>query len=373
MTKVAVLFGGRSAEHEVSLQSAINVVNSMDRERFSPVLIGIDKRGKWFLNEQSLHLLNPENPELIALTDQQKEIALLANGPSGKLIPLEAQSNADQFPTDIDVLFPVLHGPYGEDGTIQGLAKLADIPCVGAGVLGSAVGMDKDVMKRLLRDAGIPISPFVTVYRHTKSQWTYAKACGQLAMDAATAPDLYVKPANMGSSVGISRVRSEEEFAAAVEYALEYDIKIIVEVGLKGRELECAVLGNDFPQASGIGEVVPADGFYSYKAKYVDADGAALIIPAELTPAEETLLKETAVRTFQALCCRGLGRVDMFLTPEGSAYVNEINTLPGFTNISMYPKLWEHSGLGQKELVTKLIELALEDFEAGKNLKVDAT
>ncbi|MBN2510361.1 MAG: D-alanine--D-alanine ligase [Spirochaetales bacterium] len=372
MITVAVLFGGRSAEHEVSLQSAVNVVNSMDRDRFNPVLIGIDKQGKWYLNDRSLHLLNQDSPGTIALASGQTEIALIANGPSGMLMPLCPEERDIELPRKIDALFPVLHGPYGEDGTVQGLARLADLPCVGAGVLGSAVGMDKDVMKRLLRDAGVLVSPFVTLYSSTRQDWTYEKVCQTLDLDPAAGSDLYVKPANMGSSVGISRVCSEDDLRAAVETAFSYDTKIIIEAGIKGRELECAVLGNDEPKASEIGEIVPADGFYSYKAKYIDADGAALIIPAPLASHQSDALKEAALKTYRALCCRGMGRVDMFLTPGDQVYVNEINTLPGFTNISMYPKLWEHSGLSQKNLISRLIDLAIEDFETRKSLKVDA-
>jgi D-alanine-D-alanine ligase len=257
----------------------------------------------------------------------------------------------------IDVLFPVLHGPYGEDGTIQGLAKLADIPCVGAGVLGSAVGMDKDVMKRLLKEAGIPISPFLVL--RASDQIDYRTAAAELG------PNLYVKPANLGSSVGISRVRREEEFRPAVRHAFRYDTKVIVESEIAGREIECGVLGNEEPIASVPGEVRSVDGFYSYEAKYIDEHGAELFIPADLTDAERTLVQETAIRAFTTLCCEGMARIDGFLTAaseqtETTFVINEINTIPGFTRISMYPKLFEASGISYRELIDRLIELAIE-------------
>ncbi len=240
---------------------------------------------------------------------------------------------------NIDVIFPVLHGPYGEDGTIQGLARLANLPCVGAGILGSSVGMDKDVMKRLLRDAGIPIGRFVTITALTRSWFTYAGLAKELSKV------LYVKPANLGSSVGISRVQNEDEFIKALDHAFSYDLKVVVEEEIKGREIECAVLGNEEPRASIPGEVIPHAAFYSYEAKYIDDDGAGLEIPARLTPDQVTRVQEIAVNTFTTLECLGMARVDVFLTPDDRIIVNEINTIPGFTSISMYPKLWEISGV----------------------------
>ena len=354
------MFGGRSAEHEVSLQSAKNVIESLDKKKYEPVLIGIDKEGRWFLNENSIQLLNSGDPRLIQLSDRQHEIAITPTGSNSQLISLHEKS---RFPK-IDVIFPVLHGPYGEDGTIQGLAKLANIPCVGPGILGSAVGMDKDVMKRLLRDAGIPNARFVTLSAMNRDRVSYD------ALKAKLGHTLFIKPANMGSSVGISKVRNEAEFQQAIKLAFEYDVKVIVEEEIKGREIECAILGNDNPVASVPGEIIPSAEFYSYQAKYIDEDGAALSIPARLPEHLVKQVQDLALQAFRVLECQGMSRVDIFLTPDDKLYVNEINTIPGFTKISMYPKLWEHSGISYSELVDKLIQLAIEDHEKRSKLKV---
>jgi D-alanine-D-alanine ligase len=358
--RVAIVFGGRSAEHEVSLQSAKNVIESLDKEKYEPVLIGIDKEGRWYLNENSIQLLDSSDPKLIRLSDSKNQVALTPNGAASKLISLEKNSNMGR----VDVLFPVLHGPYGEDGTIQGLAKLANLPCVGAGILGSSVGMDKDVMKRLLRDSGIPIGKFVTITASNKSIHTYESISAQLG---AT---LFVKPANLGSSVGISKVRNVKEFNTALDVAFSYDLKVVVEEEIKGREIECAILGNENPMASIPGEVIPHTDFYSYEAKYIDGDGAGLEIPAKLPAHLVKKIQEIAVATFKCLECLGLARVDVFLTPDERVIVNEINTIPGFTKISMYPKLWEFSGVPYNELVDRLIKLAIDDFNQRNKLKV---
>jgi D-alanine-D-alanine ligase len=358
--KIAVVFGGRSAEHEVSLQSALNVIGCLDRKLYEPVLIGIDKDGRWFLNENSIRLLHAGDPKLIRLSTGGQEIALTPNGSGSGLISL---SNHESL-GNVDVIFPVLHGPYGEDGTIQGLARLANLPCVGAGILGSSVGMDKDVMKRLLRDAGIPIGRFVTITGTGRKGYTYA------ALKAHLGSVLFVKPANLGSSVGISKVRNAEEFNRALDLAFEYDLKLVVEEEIKGREIECAVLGNEEPQASVPGEITPHADFYSYEAKYIDEDGAGLEIPAKLSPRLTRQVQEIAVKTFTVLECLGMARVDMFVTPEDRIIVNEINTLPGFTSISMYPKLWNFSGISNTQLVDRLIKLAVEDYQKRSKLKV---
>ena len=358
--KVAILFGGRSAEHEVSLQSASNVIESLDKEQYEPVLIGIDKEGRWFLNENSMQVVDGGDPKLIRLMENQHEVALTPNGSGSSLISLTTHKNLGK----VDVIFPVLHGPFGEDGTIQGLARLANLPCVGAGILGSAVGMDKDVMKRLLRDAGIPVGRFITLTAGTRNSYNYHDLVAELGKV------LFVKPANMGSSVGISRVGNEEEFKTALDLAFAYDVKVVVEEEIRGREIECAVLGNEVPVASIPGEIIPRAGFYSYKAKYIDDDGAGLEIPARLTPAMVQEVQEIAVATFRALECRGMARVDVFLTDDNRVIVNEINTIPGFTRISMYPKLWEITGVSYTELVSRLIGLALDDFEKRNRLKV---
>jgi D-alanine-D-alanine ligase len=358
--KVAIVFGGRSAEHEVSLQSALNVIASLDRNLYEPVLIGIDKDGRWFLNDNSIQLLHAGDPKLIRLSAGNKEVALTPNGAGSSLINLSGQESLG----NVDVIFPVLHGPYGEDGTIQGLARLANLPCVGAGILGSSVGMDKDVMKRLLRDAGITIGRFVTITGSTRSRYTYAGLSKELS------PVLFVKPANLGSSVGISKVRNEKEFVKAMDLAFEYDLKVVVEEEIIGREIECAVLGNEAPQASVPGEIIPHADFYSYEAKYIDDDGAGLEIPARMSPELAQQVQEIAIHTYITLECLGMARVDVFLTPDNRIIVNEINTLPGFTSISMYPKLWKFSGISNTELVDRLIKLAVDDYEKRSKLKV---
>jgi len=358
--RVAVVFGGRSAEHEVSLQSARNVIESLDANRYEPVLIGIDKEGRWYLNENSIQLLDAGDPKLIRLSGGENEIALTPNGSGSRIISLTGNPSIGK----VDVIFPVLHGPYGEDGSVQGLAKLANLPCVGAGILGSSVGMDKDVMKRLLRDAGIPIGRFVTLTPNTRNLYSYEELSGALSKI------LFVKPANLGSSVGISKVRDEKEYIKALDLAFSYDLKVVVEEEIIGREIECAVLGNENPKASIPGEVVPHTDFYSYEAKYIDEHGAGLEIPAKLPPHLVKKVQEIAVATFKTLECLGLARVDVFLTEDERVIVNEINTIPGFTKISMYPKLWEISGIPYTELVVRLIELAIDDYEKRNKLKV---
>jgi D-alanine-D-alanine ligase len=356
--RIGVVFGGRSAEHEVSVQSAKNILEAMDRSKYDTVLIGIDGEGRWYLNDRALPLLQSgrQLPKLIV--DGATEVALAARGSESQLIDLSAHRGIGT----LDVLFPVLHGPYGEDGTVQGLSKLADIPCVGPGVLGSAVGMDKDVAKRLLRDARIPIARFVTLYRGG------GQATGFEELRIALGLPLFVKPANSGSSVGVSKVRSEPEYTKAVELAFRYDTKVLVEEFIDGREIECAVLGNADPIASIPGEVLPSHDFYDYEAKYIDEHGAALEIPARLDPSMTEEVRRLAVRSFQTLCCEGMARVDMFLEQGGRIVVNEINTIPGFTRISMYPKLWEASGIPYGELIDRLIQLAIERFRIEQGL-----
>ncbi len=358
--KVAILFGGRSAEHEVSLQSASNVIESLDRGKYEPVLIGIDKAGQWFLNESSMKVINVHDPVSIKLNASGSQVVLTPNGINSSLISIDDGRVLEK----IDVIFPVLHGPFGEDGSIQGLAKLANIPCVGAGILGSAVGMDKDVMKRLLREAGIPVARFVTLFAGNREKISYDALAAQLGQI------MFVKPANLGSSVGISKVRNEKEFIKAIELAFEYDLKVIVEEEIKAREIECAVLGNEEPMASVPGEIIPHADFYSYHAKYIDEDGAGLSIPAQLPEYLCKQIQDLAVRTFRVLDCLGMARIDMFLTNDEKIYVNEINTIPGFTKISMYPKLWEYSGISYTKLIDRLIELAIADHSRRNKLKV---
>jgi len=355
--RVGILFGGKSAEHEVSLQSAKNIFDAIDREKYEPILIGIDKSGRWLLNDESSFLINANDPKRIRLNTSSDAVALVPQS-KGTISNLSALKNDKA----IDVIFPILHGPFGEDGTVQGLLKLADIPFVGSGVLASAVGMDKDVMKRLLRDAGLPIGKFRSL-RADDDVPSYEEISSELGSP------VFVKPANMGSSVGVSKVKKERHYLAALRDAFEYDTKVVIEEFIPGRELECSVLGGSEVMASIPGEVISRHEFYSYKAKYIDKKGAELIIPAKVSVEIIQRVQELAIAVFKTLCCEGLSRVDFFLKEDGSVVINEINTMPGFTRISMYPKLWEASGISYTQLIDKLIAFALERFEKEKQLK----
>ncbi|MDR0557973.1 MAG: D-alanine--D-alanine ligase [Treponema sp.] len=361
---VGILFGGKSAEHEVSLQSALNVFDAIDRNKYNPILIGIDKAGKWH-SAQSLggFILNAGDPKRIALNTKSAGAALLPES-YGKLLYVDAADLPEekQSAWTLDVVFPILHGPSGEDGTTQGLLKLAGVPFVGAGVLGSAVGMDKDVMKRLLRDAGLPIGAFISLQSHERIP-DYESVVNRLG------ETVFVKPANMGSSVGVNKARSEAEYLKSVREAFGYDTKIIIEECIQGREIECSVLGNETVIASLPGEVISSGEFYSYNAKYLDENGARLEIPANLPPDTVALIQDLAIKTFKTLSGEGLSRIDFFLRPDNTPIVNEINTMPGFTKISMYPKLWEASGVSYSDLIDRLIELAIQRFEKEKRLK----
>lgn len=355
--RVAILFGGKSAEHEVSLQSARNVATALDREKYEPVYIGINKAGQWLapgISQRYLELSTKQQQS--RGPEKSREVVMLA--PSGEGV---LTRNSGTVEGKIDVVFPVLHGPFGEDGTVQGLLKLADVPFVGADVLGSAVGMDKDVMKRLLRDGGIPVANFVAVRSHERLKFADAKK--KLGLP------LFVKPANLGSSVGVSKVRTEKEFKEALAHAFEFDTKVLVEEFVDGREIECSVLGNDNPIASLLGELVIKSEFYSYEAKYLDPDAMVPEIPARIPKDTTKKIQDMAIAAFKALECAGMGRVDFFLGKDGRILVNEINTIPGFTNISMYPKMWEASGLPYSKLIDRLIELALERHAKERKLR----
>jgi D-alanine-D-alanine ligase len=363
---VGVVFGGRSGEHEISLRSARCVVDAIDRNKYGVSLIGIDRGGHWHLLEEAAFRRLTDAP-LPALNGTGSEVMLLPTPTMGTLLE---RHKPEQPIGKLDVIFPVLHGPYGEDGTVQGLLELADIPYVGAGVLGSAVGMDKDVQKRLLRGAGIPVVPFIVT---TRARWR-ADAAAVSAQACALGLPLFVKPANLGSSVGITKVKAATDLAAAVANALEYDDKVLIEKGVDAREIECAVLGNEDPQASVPGEICPRAEFYSYQAKYIDDNGATLLIPAPLTEAETAAVRTLAVQVFQLLDCAGMARIDFFLE-RGTRqwYVNELNSIPGFTTISMYPKLWEASGLPYRQLIDRLIGLALDRHARRRALKKSYT
>ncbi|PYS10618.1 MAG: D-alanine--D-alanine ligase A [Acidobacteria bacterium] len=335
--RVGVIFGGRSGEHEVSLRSAESILKALDRNKYEVVPIGITHEGRWLASTKAVAMLPAKDQIQKVLTD-------------GEPITLPAEPASQAI---VDVIFPILHGTYGEDGTMQGFLELANVPYVGAGVLGSAIGMDKDVMKRLLREAGLPIVDYWTVRKTDLDAF--------LSAHISNLPyPVFVKPANLGSSVGITKVHAAEELPAALETAAQYDRKIVVEQGVDAREIEISVLGNDDPVASLPGEIIPSREFYDYKAKYVDED-SRLLIPAPLEAIQTNDAQRLAVAAFKVLECSGMARADLFLERiTGKFYVNEINTLPGFTSISMYPKLWEASGIPYSELIDRLITLAIE-------------
>src|SRR6202142_2732908 len=390
--RVGILFGGRSGEHEVSLLSAASVLNAIDKTKYEVVPIGITKDGRWLTAEHAEKLLKGEkhaadpvdkNVRAAPVTqlragdpESTPGAAVLATGASVIVPPEPTRRDAGlaPFQTDaslrrvsdrainVDVIFPVLHGTFGEDGTIQGLLELADIAYVGAGVLGSAAGMDKDIMKSLFIAAGIPIVKHVTILR---SAWENGPKQVEKRVESKLTYPVFVKPANLGSSVGISKAHNRKELGPAIEEAAKFDRKIVIEQGVggnkdKAREIECSVLGNDDPAASVPGEIVPGKEFYDYTAKYVD-EGSQLIIPAKLTKSETKKVQALAVAAFKAVDCSGLARVDFLMDPKTrKIYLNEINTMPGFTSISMYPKMWAASGLEYPKLIERLIELGLE-------------
>lgn len=360
--RVGILFGGRSAEHEVSLLSAKSVVDAMDKNKYEIVLIGINKAGEWFLHEDMNHcLLNANDAKVIQLKVADEHVTMVAKENGNPLVSLKGRT----LNCPVDVIFPILHGPYGEDGTIQGLLKLANIPFVGASVLASAVAMDKDVMKRLLRDAGIRTANFLVFHKHDMANLSFDYIEKTLGLP------FFIKPANLGSSVGISKIKNRTEFKEKVEHAFQYDRKILIEEFIEGREIECSVLGNEHPMASLPGELIPQHEFYSYEAKYLDENGALFEIPARISEAECQNIQALAKESYKVLCCEGMARVDMFLKKDSSVIVNELNTIPGFTQISMYPKMWAASGLTYSALIDKLIELAIQRFEAEQKLETN--
>jgi D-alanine-D-alanine ligase len=386
--RVGILFGGRSGEHEVSLLSAASVLKAIDKTKYDVVPIGITKDGRWLTSENAERLLQGKPVEETRSLragdpDATPGAALLAQG-EAVIVPPEpvrrdegmapfrieasALRRASDRAINVDVIFPVLHGTFGEDGTIQGLLELADLAYVGAGVLGSSAGMDKDVMKSLFRAAGLPIVKHVTILR---SQWEREPKKVSKLVESKLKYPVFVKPANLGSSVGISKAHDRKELGPAINEAAKFDRKIVIEEGVggknrKAREIECSVLGNDDPKASIAGEIVPAKEFYDYDAKYLD-EGSELVIPAKLTKAEMKKLQTLAIAAFQSVDCSGLARVDFLMDPKSrKIFVNEINTMPGFTSISMYPKLWAASGVPYSDLITRLIQLGIERHEDKK-------
>jgi D-alanine-D-alanine ligase len=351
--RVGIFFGGRSSEHEVSIRSDKSIIKGLDKSKYDIALVGIDKSGRFYFGEEAIALNMPSASQM--LCDLQRESILAESSKISANLPEKIDGGISKV---VDVVFPVLHGPFGEDGTIQGLLRSFNVPFVGSGVLGSAVGMDKDVTKRLLRDAKIPIAKYLAFYRHEADNIKYENIATELG------EIVFIKPANLGSSVGISKVKSKDDFAKAVEEAFLYDNKILIEEFIQGREIECAVLGNEYPEASVLGEIVVKREFYSYSAKYLDEEGADLKIPADLSAEISDKIRETAVKVFKVLRCEGMARVDFFLRNDSEIFLNEINTIPGFTEeISMYPKLWEASRMPYNELLDRLIELAISRHE----------
>jgi len=364
--RLGVLFGGRSGEHEVSLISAASLLKALDPAKYEVVPIGITREGRWRVGSTPRQLAH-EPERMLARVLDQGQLVTASSDPSGpQLVPMESPTRSPMHSRttasrasdrSVDVIFPVLHGTFGEDGTVQGLLELADIPYVGAGVLASAAGMDKDAMKRLFRDAGLPVVQWLLVLR---SDWEQQPASLRRRIASEIGYPLFVKPANLGSSVGISKVHASRELDAAMDLAARYDRKIIVEKGLDAREIECSVLGNDHPEASVPGEVISVNEFYDYEAKYLK-EGSELVIPAKLSKKQTREVQALAVRAFRAIDCAGMARVDFLLDRQtGKLHVNEINTIPGFTPISMYPKMWEASGVPYPELIDRLVKLALE-------------
>ncbi len=357
--RVAILFGGKSPEHEVSIQSARNIFQAIDKVKYEPVLIAIDKEGNYFHNQKLTDfLLEGNNPKQVLPNFIEDDLIVFKSSAQGKI----AQMKNIQQNLNIDVVFPVLHGPFGEDGTIQGLLKTLNKPFVGAGVLGSAVGMDKDIMKRLLRDANLPIGKFLGLNLYEDLP-EFSEIVNKINKP------FFVKPANMGSSVGVFKINNEEEYKKFVKEAFKFDNKIILEEFISGREIECAVLGNENPQASVVGEIICDNSYYSYDAKYVETNGVVLDIPAKLSNEKSQEIQNLAIKTFKTLNCSGLGRVDFFLKDNGEILINELNSIPGFTVNSMYPKLWQASGINYSDLIDKLIQLSLHKFKKEDNLE----
>jgi len=361
--KVGIIFGGRSGEHEVSFCSASSIIKAINRDKYIVIPIGITKEGRWISPYESALALESGKIE-------GKSTVILVNNPSGKsLISIDnhQEFKKETWEGKLDVIFPVLHGPYGEDGTIQGLLELADIPYVGAGVAASAVSMDKELMKTIFRQKSLPVLKWLTIKR---KDWQKDKEEILSLIQNTFKYPLFVKPTNLGSSVGITKVHRQEELEKALDLASSYDRKILIEEGLEGaREIECSVLGNDEPQNSVVGEVKPAGEFYDYDSKYID-QATQLIIPADLPEEVSEKVRKIALCAFQAIDAAGMARVDFFVTKkENKIYLNEINTIPGFTSVSMYPRLWEASGVSYSKLIDRLIQLALERYQDKKQNK----
>ena len=359
--RVGLVFGGRSGEHDVSLASANSIIKSLDTEKYEVVPIGITREGRWLLGTEPQKLIAAERQAVGSDEEGEQTTAVTLTGDPSlrRLIPLQSGEHLRDNGA-IDVILPVLHGTYGEDGALQGLLEMANVPYVGAGVLGSALGMDKEKMKMLFRSVGLPIVDYL-VYR--RGAWERAPDTIMDEIEQRLGYPTFIKPANLGSSVGVNKAHDRGELEHALNVAAEYDRKIVIERGIDCRELECAVLGNDEPIASAVGEVVASSEFYDYNAKYLDGK-SQIIIPADIPQAAADAVRHQAIIAFAALDLNGLARVDFFLEKQsGVVYINEVNTMPGFTEISMYPKLWKASGLPYPQLLDRLIELAIERYQ----------
>jgi D-alanine-D-alanine ligase len=349
--KVAILYGGRSVEHGVSVNSARNIFEYIDKDRFEPLTIGISKTGQWFLTNSVTKDIEQGKAMGLILDAQRPGFTLISSGDRMKA----------------DIIFPVLHGTDGEDGSIQGLIKAMDIPMVGTGVLGSSVSMNKIIAKKLLRLAGLPVTNFLTFHFTEKDNIKFKEIKKELGLP------FMVKSASLGSSVGVSKVKDEDSFHKAIDEAFRYDDSLLIEEFITGREIECAILGNTPPQASYPGEIVISKKyeFYTFDAKYVDPDAVRIDVPAQLSPKIAEKIREVSVKAYQALHCEDFSRVDLFLTDDGKIYINEINTIPGFTNSSMYPMMWKERGIGFTDLISKLLDLAEERYDRGKRIERD--
>jgi D-alanine-D-alanine ligase len=358
---LGLIFGGRSGEHEVSLQSACSIANAVDQEKYNLFLLAIDKSGSWFLADSNDYLDNADDPSKIKLkVRSEQQVALVPKGNSNRILKL---SNGREMGS-LDVVFPIIHGTFGEDGCLQGFMAMLNLPCIGADVLGSSVGMDKWVSKQLLIQAGIPVADYILVDGGMNLDKVVKETENKFGFP------VFVKPAASGSSVGVSKTSARDELKAAVIKALLYDRRVLIEEAVNGREIECAILGNEKLLASVPGEIIPRHVFYSYEAKYIDTEGARLDMPANIPDEISKKVQEIAMKSYKTLCCSGMARVDMFLTKSGELIMNEINTLPGFTKISMYPKLMELSGVPFTELINQLINLAIERHKQNeKNLE----
>jgi len=358
--RIGVIMGGMSGEHEVSVVSAASVINALNKNKYEVIPIGITKTGKWISGLETVQILK-NNMSVDNLANR----IILPDPNQTSLVSIEGNQLSLSQP--LDVVIPLIHGTYGEDGKLQGLLELANIPYVGCGVLGSAVGMDKIVMKNLFKSVGLKTPAFLNCL---KNEWGNNQSAILNQINKVLSYPLFVKPANLGSSVGISKVKTKAELKEAIVKAFQYDRRVIVEESIEqAREIECAILGNYDPQASVLGEIIPHHEFYSYEAKYVDEQGAGLEIPAKLDDEQVKLVQEMAIQAFKALDLAGMSRADFLINPEGDIYINEVNTVPGFTKISMYPKLWEATGLPYDQLIDKLIELAIERHQEKSRLK----